>query len=52
MLPFKRRSHIRSLLELQDWGNMFLNALAVSDPYRRRGIGEQLLGWAEDRAKQ
>jgi ribosomal protein S18 acetylase RimI-like enzyme len=31
---------------------MFVNALAVSELYRCRGIGGQLLDWAEDLAKQ
>ena len=52
VLPFKRRTHIRSLLELQDWGSMFLNVLAVGDPYRRCGVGGRLLAWAEDRARE
>jgi ribosomal protein S18 acetylase RimI-like enzyme len=52
MLPFNRRNHIRALVELHDWGSMFVNALAVSELYRRCGIGGQLLDWAEDRAKQ
>jgi GNAT superfamily N-acetyltransferase len=52
VLPLKRRSHIRPMLELQDWGSMFLNALAVSDRYRCHGIGARLLDWAEDRSRQ
>jgi ribosomal protein S18 acetylase RimI-like enzyme len=52
VLPLKRRSHIRPMLELQDWGSMFLNALAVSEQYRGNGIGARLLDWAEDRTRQ
>jgi len=37
VLPFKRRSHIRPMLELQAWGSMFLNALAVGEQLRCRG---------------
>jgi ribosomal protein S18 acetylase RimI-like enzyme len=52
VLPLQRRSHIRPMLELQDWGSMFLNALAVSERYRCHGIGARLLDWAEDRSRQ
>lgn len=38
---------IRPMLELQAWGSMLLNAVAVIDGYRGRGIGEQLISWAE-----
>ena len=52
VLPFRRRSHIQTMLDLQDWGSMFLNALAVSGPHRCRGVGARLLAWAEDRARR
>ena len=52
VLPLKRRSHIRPMLELQDWGSMFLNALAVSEGFRSQGIGARLLDWAEDCSRQ
>jgi GNAT superfamily N-acetyltransferase len=52
LLPFRRRSHIQPMLNLQDWGSMFLNALAVSARHRCRGVGARLLDWAEDRARQ
>jgi len=52
VLPLERRTHIRPLLELQDWGSMFLNALAVSERHRRCGVGARLLAWAEDKARQ
>lgn len=45
----ERHNHIRPMLELQDWGSMFLNSLAVSDAHRGSGIGAKLLGWAEAR---
>jgi GNAT superfamily N-acetyltransferase len=48
----ERHDHIRPMLELQDWGSMFLNSLAVSDAYRGFGIGATLLGWAESRAAE
>ncbi len=50
LLGSERHDHIRPMLELQDWGSMFLNSLAVGDAYRGSGIGAQLLGWAEGRA--
>jgi GNAT superfamily N-acetyltransferase len=51
-LPFKRRNHIQPMLELQDWGSMFVNALAVSERHRCRGVGARLLAWAEDQARR
>lgn len=50
-LPSERTEHIRPMLRLQDWGSMFLNALAVSDQCRGRGIGGRLLEWALTRAR-
>ncbi len=47
----KRRSHIQPLLEVHDWGSMFLNALAVSADCRGLGIGTRLLNWAEWRTQ-
>ena len=38
---------VRPMLELQAWGSMLLNAIAVIDGYRGRGIGERLINWAE-----
>ena len=52
LLPSGRHEHVRPMLELQDWGSMFLNALAVSDHCRGGGIGSRLLAWAEDRARE
>ena len=52
LLGSERHDHIRPMLELQDWGSMFLNSLAVGDGYRGSGIGARLLGWAEGRAAE
>ncbi len=52
LLGSERHDHIRPLLELQDWGSMFLNSLAVSDAHRGSGIGAKLLDWAEDRTAE
>jgi GNAT superfamily N-acetyltransferase len=52
VLPFQRRNHIQPMLDLQDWGSMFLNALAVSEPHRCRGVGARLLAWAEDKGRR
>jgi ribosomal protein S18 acetylase RimI-like enzyme len=52
LLGSERHDHIRPMLELQDWGSMFLNSLAVGDAYRGSGIGAGLLGWAETRAAE
>ncbi|MBI5265320.1 MAG: GNAT family N-acetyltransferase [Bradyrhizobium sp.] len=48
-VPFAsdRLAQIRPLLQLQDWGSMLLNAIAVADNHRGRGIGTSLLDWAE-----
>jgi ribosomal protein S18 acetylase RimI-like enzyme len=50
-VPFatERQRHIRPMLELQDWGSMFLNSLAISAEHRGSGIGAKLLSWAEAR---
>lgn len=52
VLGSERHSHVRPMLELQDWGSMFLNSLAVNDAHRGSGIGAKLLGWAEARAAE
>lgn len=52
LLGSERHDHIRPMLELQDWGSMFLNSLAVGDAYRGSGIGARLLQWAEGRAAE
>jgi GNAT superfamily N-acetyltransferase len=52
LLGSERHDHIRPMLELQDWGSMFLNSLAVSDAHRGSGIGARLLGWAEGHAAE
>ncbi|WP_291851480.1 GNAT family N-acetyltransferase [Bradyrhizobium sp.] len=49
LLGSERHNHIRPMLELQDWGSMFLNSLAVDDAHRGSGIGASLLNWAEAR---
>jgi GNAT superfamily N-acetyltransferase len=48
-VPFAsdRLDHIRPLLRLQDWGSMLLNAIAVADTHRGRGVGTGLLDWAD-----
>jgi ribosomal protein S18 acetylase RimI-like enzyme len=51
LVPAERREHIQAMLQLQDWGSMFLNALAVGEQYRGLGIGTQLLRWAQGLAK-
>lgn len=50
LVPAERQNHVRPILTLQDWGSMFLNALAVSDKYRGLGVGARLLRWAQERA--
>lgn len=50
-IPEDRLAHVRSLLELQDWGSMFLNALAVSERCRGLGVGSRLTDWAERHAR-
>ena len=50
-VPEERQAHIRPMLQLQDWGSMFLNALAVEQACRGLGIGSRLLDWAKTRAR-
>jgi GNAT superfamily N-acetyltransferase len=50
-LPHDRRSHVRPILLVQDWGSMFLNVLAVCDGWHGRGVGTRLLAWAERQAR-
>lgn len=38
-----RFEHIRPILQLRDRGSMFLNAIAVADDFRGRGIGTRLI---------
>lgn len=52
LLGSERHDHVRPMLELQDWGSMFLNSLAVSDAHRGSGIGAKLLHWAETRTAE
>jgi len=52
LIGFRRRNHVRAMMELQDWGSMFLNSLAVSDAHRGAGIGATLLRWAEARTME
>jgi ribosomal protein S18 acetylase RimI-like enzyme len=51
IVPLERRQHVQPILELQDWGSMFLNALAVDDRCRGLGVGTRLLDWAKWRAQ-
>ena len=51
LVPRERQEHIRAMLELQDRGSLFLNALAVDDDSGHRGIGTKLLHWAQSRAR-
>jgi GNAT superfamily N-acetyltransferase len=51
-LPAGLHEHVRPMLEAQDWGSMFLNALAVSERCRGNGVGSRLLDWAEGRARE
>jgi GNAT superfamily N-acetyltransferase len=50
-VPEARQSHIAPMLRLQDWGSMFLNALAVEADCRGLGIGSHLLDWAKRRTR-
>jgi ribosomal protein S18 acetylase RimI-like enzyme len=50
LVPADRQEHVRKVLALQDWGSMFLNALAVSDTHRQNGVGRRLLAMAEEQA--
>lgn len=51
-IPEDRVAHLRPVLELQDWGSMFLNAIAVTDACRGLGVGSRLMDWAEAHARE
>jgi ribosomal protein S18 acetylase RimI-like enzyme len=51
LVPPDRQEHIRAMLQLQDRGSMFLNALAVDERCRGAGVGARLLDWAQARAQ-
>lgn len=48
----ERQAHIQTMIMFQDWGSMFVNALAVSEECRGYGVGSRLLCWACDRARE
>ena len=52
LVPADRQEHIKAMLQLQDRGSMFLNALAVDASCRGSGVGSRLLGWARARARE
>lgn len=45
-LPPDRRGHLAAFPEVQDWGSLYLSALAVEPAHRRKGIGRALLAGA------
>jgi ribosomal protein S18 acetylase RimI-like enzyme len=51
LVPPERQDHIRAMMQLQDQGSMFLNALAVDEGCRGAGVGTRLLDWAEAQAR-
>jgi ribosomal protein S18 acetylase RimI-like enzyme len=52
LVPADRQGRIKAMLQLQDRGSMFLNALAVDASCRGSGVGSRLLGWARARARE
>jgi ribosomal protein S18 acetylase RimI-like enzyme len=49
--PPDRLEHLRAFDETQDWGSLFLSALAVDPAWRRRGIAGRLLETVCERAR-
>ncbi|HEY0833446.1 MAG TPA: GNAT family N-acetyltransferase [Azospirillum sp.] len=49
--PADRLEHIRTFDETQDWGSLFLSALAVDPAWRRRGVARRLLDAVYERAR-
>ncbi|HYH20418.1 MAG TPA: GNAT family N-acetyltransferase [Azospirillum sp.] len=49
--PADRLEHIRAFDETQDWGSLFLSALAVVPGWRRRGVAGRLLEAVYGRAR-
>jgi ribosomal protein S18 acetylase RimI-like enzyme len=37
--------------QAQDWESFLVNGIAARAPYRRRGLGKQLIEWALEQAK-
>lgn len=52
MLPGDRQQHVAAMLEHQDWGSLFLNALAVDEGCRGAGVGSRLMDWVESTARE
>lgn len=51
LVPRERMDHLGPMMALQDWGSFFLNALAVDESQRGKGIATRLLAWARIRAE-
>ncbi|MDA9505535.1 hypothetical protein XI09_12845 [Bradyrhizobium sp. CCBAU 11386] len=51
LVPRERLDHIRPILKLYEKDSLLLNALAVHDDVRHRGLGTRLLLWAQSRAR-
>lgn len=50
LIPPDRLEHLASFDALQDWGTLFLSALAVAPAWRRQGIAARLLENTVERA--
>jgi GNAT superfamily N-acetyltransferase len=51
ILPQDRVLVLEPIDQAQDWQSFLVNGVAVRDPYRRKGIGTQLVQWAIEQAK-
>jgi GNAT superfamily N-acetyltransferase len=51
VLPEERTRVLQPVDEAQDWESFLVNAIAVRNWRRRKGIGKHLLGWAREQAK-
>jgi ribosomal protein S18 acetylase RimI-like enzyme len=51
VLPEDRVRVLEAIDEAQDWDSFLINGIAVRAPFRRQGIGHQLLSWAIEEAK-
>jgi ribosomal protein S18 acetylase RimI-like enzyme len=52
VLPQDRVRVLEPIDQAQDWESFLVNGIAVRAPYRRRGVGKRLLGWAMEQAAE
>jgi ribosomal protein S18 acetylase RimI-like enzyme len=51
ILPQDKVQILEPIDQAQDWESFLVNGIAVRSPYRRQGLGKQLLEWAIEQAR-